>query len=196
MGLLDFRRFFKKSRSFANRDSSKMDYIPLAAGESLTFDGGCDKKNPLTCPFCDGCFLHQCHVDVLFRGKDADKGTVVSVHRGDVKTSENVRDFDGLEGRRDVIKIYYYCEECHSPPYFFEVGTQKEEWDLWGLKRFATATNRDYLIDKESGEVDPSKLADADKDEFIGKAHLWMNYLVMVIVQHDGRTFMGWDTKC
>lgn len=65
----------------------------------------------LLCPFCKQENLHQTRVLTYFRDKENGPGNVT--YSQAYKTHvERFDDDDKLPTRRDVIKIYFWCEHC------------------------------------------------------------------------------------
>lgn len=80
-----------------------------------------DQSKPsLECPRCGDHWLHQYGVEVFVRhGEDGERGQHVSVdyHSGETTISENTTtDAGNPSGRRDGIRIQFYCEQCDGFP--------------------------------------------------------------------------------
>ena len=149
-------------------------------------------NNPLLCPNCKECYMHQEHVDVLFRKEDAEEGTVVSVDYNEVKTSKNVHDFNLCEGRRDTIKIYFSCEQCDY--HLMDEDYEDPSWIRKSprFKKYALESGKTHLFD-DDGEIDPKKITESDWSDISHYQHILFEYPVMSIVQHKGCTYIGWS---
>lgn len=98
------------------------------------------KESVLECPICEFEYLHQCGVEVFTRNaEDSDKGQHVDVdHAGSVEVTNTVSSSDGNpSGRRDGIRIKFWCEDCHNEddPYELVISQHKgKEFVSWDLE--------------------------------------------------------------
>ena len=74
----------------------------------------------LSCPHCQGIYLHHVKVTIYERFKeDADTGWKTTVNHGEFSAIvSNVNKVDGNpSSRRDGIRIELVCEDCHKESY-------------------------------------------------------------------------------
>lgn len=73
------------------------------------------ERTELVCPSCCiGGRLHQVAVQTLFREEDRDGTNVLIVEEDMPKVRKNsVGSFPCDIGRRDILCVYFYCEQCH-----------------------------------------------------------------------------------
>jgi len=87
-------------------------------------------ESVLVCPACDFDYMHQCGVEVFVREtEDADHGQHVEVDYGDnVEVGNDVSTGDGNpSGRRDGIKLKFWCEDCLNENNPYELIIQQHK---------------------------------------------------------------------
>jgi hypothetical protein len=69
----------------------------------------------VNCPACDGPWLHHLRVEVFDRRcEDAEDGLHVAVERTQLHVDTDLT--DNPSGRRDGVRIFFYCEWCCAIP--------------------------------------------------------------------------------
>lgn len=151
--------------------------------------------DPLLCPGCGECYLHQSHVEILFRKEDEDFGLVANVSWDGVQTSRDVSTFSGGIGRRDVIHIYFSCEQCnpHGCPDEWPDDSESDRESKEGNDKEA-----EKGMDEESADEESVDEESVDKEIHKKCKRIYRKsdyYYTLVIGQHKGCTYIGWQKR-